>query len=170
MDIINRIKRYSQSLDAKAIVCNKTWDVFNDNGVKETYIFQDNGNLIISNNGIVTDGKWEFIPANKSLIIRGNGQSYMLHPEFYDGIIFALKLDGTPECSFMINEANVDSFVPKSKQDLISYFEEIERKQIEITKEQTPVDDKYNSSVVFIAVVLLIVALAILAVIVEEMK
>mgnify|MGYP007101928647 CR=1 FL=1 len=94
-DTLNRYQRFSEKQDVKAIICNKSWSIFNDTGEKEIYIFQEDGSFIISNNGKVTNGSWKYIPANKSVIIEGNNQNYMLHPAFMDDVIFALQLDGT---------------------------------------------------------------------------
>ena len=91
-DTFNRYKRFSEELDAKTILCNKSWWVFNDSGEKEVYIFNTDGSLIISVSGKVTNATWKYIPANKSVIISGNNQSYMVHPAFYDNMIFALQV------------------------------------------------------------------------------
>lgn len=48
LDIPNKYNRFSKNLDVKAILCNKSWLVFNDSGDKELYIFQENGSLITS--------------------------------------------------------------------------------------------------------------------------
>lgn len=48
LDILNRYNRFSENLDIKTILCNKSWFIFNDTGDKELYIFQDNGSLIAS--------------------------------------------------------------------------------------------------------------------------
>ena len=53
-DIFNRYKRFSENLDVKTVLCNKTWFVFNNSGEREIYIFQENGKLKISLNGKVT--------------------------------------------------------------------------------------------------------------------
>lgn len=130
----NRYKRFSESLDVKAILCNKSWRIFNDSGEKEVYIFQEDGSLIISLNGRVTVASWQYIPANKSLIISSKEQSYMLHPTFKDNVIFALQVDGTEQYSFMIDESQCSSFQPKSFSELQLYFqkqEEEEKKRIE---------------------------------------
>ena len=79
-DTFNRYKRFSEKLDAKTILCNKSWWVFNDSGEKELYIFNTDGSLIISVSGKVTNATWKYVPANKSIIISGNNQSYMVHP------------------------------------------------------------------------------------------
>ena len=52
LDIPNKYHRFSKNLDVKAILCNKSWLVFNDSGDKELYIFQENGSLITSVNGM----------------------------------------------------------------------------------------------------------------------
>ena len=77
LDTINKLQRFSEKLDVKTILCNKSWCVFNDSDEKEVYIFQEDGNLIISNSGKVTKGSWQYLSANKSIIINGNNQSYM---------------------------------------------------------------------------------------------
>lgn len=82
LDILNKYNRFSENLDVKTILCNKSWLVFNDTGNKELYIFQENGNLIASVNGNVHNGNWQYISANKSIILSFKEQSYMLHPSF----------------------------------------------------------------------------------------
>ena len=46
--------------------------MFNDSGEKEVYIFQPDGTLIISVSGKVTNVTWQYISANKSLVISCN--------------------------------------------------------------------------------------------------
>lgn len=118
-------------MDVRTILCNKSWLIFNDTGDKELYIFQENGSLIASVNGNVLNGNWQYISANKSIVISFKEESYMLHPAFLDKNIFALQQDGTNRYSFMIDEKQSQSFQPKSLTELKSYFENIERKRIE---------------------------------------
>ena len=129
-DIINQYKRFSEELDAKTIICNKAWWVFNDSGEKEVYIFNTDGTLIISVSGKVTKATWQYIAANHSLIISGNNQSYMVHPAFYDQVIFALQLDGTDDCAFLIDENNLPSVPMKTFEDVKNYFAEKERQAL----------------------------------------
>lgn len=82
LDILNKYNRFSENLDVKTILCNKAWLIFNDVGNKELYLFQENGNLIVSVNGIVHNANWQYISANKSIIISFKEQSYMFHPSF----------------------------------------------------------------------------------------
>jgi hypothetical protein len=129
-DIINQYKRFSEELDAKTIICNKAWWVFNDSGEKEVYIFNTDGTLIISVSGKVTNATWQYIAANHSLIISGNNQSYMVHPAFYDQVIFALQLDGTDDCAFLIDENNLPSIPMRTFEDVKNYFAEKERQAL----------------------------------------
>lgn len=130
-DIFNRYKRFSENLDVKTVLCNKTWFVFNNSGEREIYIFQENGKLKISLNGKVTHATWEYIPANKSLIISGNEQSYMVHAAYVDNILFALQIDATKEYAFLIDENNKQDFLPQSYNDIKRYFQIKEEKQIQ---------------------------------------
>lgn len=141
-DTFNRYKRFSEELDAKTILCNKSWWVFNDSGEKELYIFNTDGSLIISVSGKVTNATWKYIPANKSIIISGNNQSYMVHPAFYDNMIFALQMDGTNEYAFLIDENNLPSTNLKSLSDLVIYFAEKERQTVlaEERKQQAAIE------------------------------
>ena len=130
-DTLNRFRRFSENLDVKATLCNKVWLVFNDSGEKEVYIFQEDGTLLITYSGRVTHGTWKYIAANKSIIISAGSQSYMVHPEFTDRVLFVLKVDGTNECAFLIDENNAQCFAPKSYKALMTYFETKERKILE---------------------------------------
>lgn len=134
LDILNRYKKFSESLDVEAILCSKSWSVFNDSGCKEIYLFQHDGSLIISVSGEVTDATWKYIPVNQSILISTKSASYMLHPAFVDDIIFALQLDGTNQYSFMIDELQRDTFAPKSLSDIERYFKK--KKQLELEKEK----------------------------------
>lgn len=102
-DLVKRFKRTSEVLDAKTILCNKTWLVFSDSGEKEVYVFMEDGKLVISVNGVVTMGTWLYITANKSLVISGNGQSFLVHPFLFKNIL-ALVQDGTDNCAFLLDD------------------------------------------------------------------
>lgn len=142
---INRYKRFSENLEVKTAICNKSWWVFNDSGEKELYIFQEDGTLYITLNGKVTNGIWKYISANKSLIIGTANQSYMVHAAFIDTTLLTLQVDGTEECAFLVNETNKQTFLPQTYSDIMSYFlikeqlclkEEEERKQRQLEEEK----------------------------------
>ena len=123
-DTINRYKRFSEKLDVQTVICNKSWWVFNDSGEKELYIFNEDGTLDVSFGGRVTEGKWRYVSASKSIIVSANSESFMLDPAFIDNAIFALKLNGTDQYVFMIDENNTASFAPSTYKELMGYFDE----------------------------------------------
>ena len=53
LETLNRYKRFSESLDAKAVLSNKAWIVFNDEGEKQVYIFQEDGTVLITTKALV---------------------------------------------------------------------------------------------------------------------
>lgn len=136
LDSLNRMKRFGESLDVKTILCNKAWQIFNDTGEKEMYIFQESGEVLLSNNGIVSHGNWQYISANKSILISIKESSYMLHPSFLINNILALKLDGTERYMLMIEEHSFVALQLKSLEDLNKYFLSIEANEIEMEKEK----------------------------------
>lgn len=139
LDSINRIKRLGENLDAKTILCNKSWQIFNDTGEKELYIFQENGDILLSTNGIVSQGKWQYIYANKSILISVKENSYMLHPSFSINNIMAMNLDGTERYMLMIEEQSLLALQLKSLEDLNQYLLSIEN--TEKQKEQKHEED-----------------------------
>ena len=123
LETLNRYKRFSESLDAKAVLSNKAWIVFNDEGEKQVYIFQEDGTVLITTNGIGSVKTWKYIPANKSMLINGDGNRFvMLRTAFVDENILAFQLDGTDRYAFMIDENNKALFAPKTLEELNIYL------------------------------------------------
>lgn len=147
LSIINRIQHLSKTLDAKAIVSNKEWIVFNDSGDRESLIFKQNGELRIISNGMVTDAKWEFEPTNDSLLISTSHEKIMVFPAFYNDQILALKQEvkGTPQYAFLIKRVNYESFRPQTLSELQKYFEEIEIQELERLEEEKTKKEKENA-------------------------
>lgn len=135
LDTINRIKRFSEKLDIRTALCNTPWIVFNDTGDKELFIFNSDGNVLITINGLGVKRTWQWVAANQSLIIDQDDSIIMLHPEYISSSIIALKRDGTNEYAFLIDENNQDTISPKTISELKTYFFEIEQKAIALEEE-----------------------------------
>lgn len=133
---INKYKKFSETLEVKKAICDKAWWVFNDSGEKELYIFQEDGTLYITLSGKVNNGTWQYIPANKSIIITANNQSYMVHAAFMDDCLFAMQVDGTEQYAFLIDEQNKQNFLPETYSDVINYFIAKEQKTLEKERRQ----------------------------------
>lgn len=130
LDTISRIKRFSESLDVQTALCNRPWVVFNDSGDKEVFIFNTDGSVLITVNGVGIKRTWQWIAANKSLIINQPDDTIvMLHPEYFNNSVMALNRDGTQEYAFLIDDNNRNVFAPKTLSELQSYFLAIEQKK-----------------------------------------
>jgi hypothetical protein len=105
-DIIPKIKGFSQKLDNLTMLTNQHWVVMDElQNSKIVYIFRSNFELLISQNGKVEKGKWEYL-GNNSLLIERKEDSYLFRHGFFDSNILALKVDGTDEYAFLVNENN----------------------------------------------------------------
>lgn len=65
---LDRLKQYNKQLDAKAVLYNKNWEVFNEEGDKELLVFRPNNELLIVRKGIVQKSKWELLSVSSILI------------------------------------------------------------------------------------------------------
>ena len=103
-DIIPRIQRYSQKLDELTKLTNQHWVSLGDIAdEKRVFIFRNNNQLLVSINGIVEKGTWEYI-GNQSLLLETKNENYLMKNGFLDEDILALKLDSTEVYAFFVNE------------------------------------------------------------------
>lgn len=101
LSCLNDIRQYSQKLDAKAVLYNKSWEVFNDMGEKETLIFRPINELLIVRNGVVQKCKWELLGVD-SILIETDSVTYYLKAAFVVEMYLILQVDGTDEYMIMI--------------------------------------------------------------------
>lgn len=103
-DIIPKIQRFSQKLDDTTKLTNQHWVSLGDIAqTKRVFIFRPDNKLLISTNGIVEKGSWEYL-GNHSLLIETQQESYLLKHGFFDENVIALKLDSTDTYAFFVNE------------------------------------------------------------------
>lgn len=103
-DIIPKIKQYSHKLDNLTMLTNQHWVVVDEmSNSKYVYIFRNNSELLIAQDGKVEKGKWEYLGNNSILIERKVG-SYLFRHGFFDENVLALKVDGKEEYAFLVNE------------------------------------------------------------------
>jgi hypothetical protein len=109
LDIIPRIQRYSQKLDNLAVLTNKHWVVIDEElNSKIVFIFREKENqLLISENGKIEKGTWEYLGNNSLMIDRKDG-CYLFKHGFIDDTVLALKIDGKDEYALLVNENKFD--------------------------------------------------------------
>lgn len=103
LSIPSDIKKIGEKLNIKAFICNKTWEVFNDNGIRLLYIFNRDGSLIITANGEVEQASWQYIKANRSIVLNTRDGAIMVNPSYYDNFLIVLQKDGTDDCLILLN-------------------------------------------------------------------
>jgi len=164
LSTLDRIKQYSKTLDAKAILYNKNWEVFNDSGEKEVLIFRPKNELLIVRQGIVQRSKWELLPMG-ALLIETDTTTYLFNAAFVDNNFLAMQLDGTDECMLMI-ESNcmkqmvLDSIDKINEYLRISYIsqENIEEKSI-LQENEIKQDDNAVYIIVVFFILLFIISI-----------
>lgn len=133
LNAVQRLKNYSQKLDAQAILYDKSWEVFNESGDKELMIFRTNNELLISRNGIIQKGKWELLDIS-NLIIDVGEKSYLLNAAYIEDQFLALKLDGTEQYMVMIETDMKNRFSLNTVKSIEGYlddrYKKIEQKRI----------------------------------------
>ena len=136
-DIIPKIQRFSQRIDDITKLTNQHWVSLGDiNQTKRVFIFRTNNQLLISDNGIVEMGNWEYL-GNQSLLIKTKQKNYLLKHGFFDENVIALKLDSTDSYAFFVNETRYQRELNKIE-DILLFLENKylnkNQKQAEITE------------------------------------
>lgn len=93
-NLLPRLKQYSATLERHEVFVDAPWVVIDDNHNQHKYIFRRNGELIMSLNGQVTIGKWEYLESAQSLLIDRVQDKILLNQMFVHPAVMVLKRDG----------------------------------------------------------------------------
>lgn len=138
LNIPNEIRNWSNRLDAETILQSNSWNAINEDGVKEVYIFESNGQLLISRNGAVSKARWSFKSVNASIVIDTlDDKSYMLIPACYDKKVLTLQVDGTNQYAIFVSQKFVEELQFKSIADARLYICDKSEYDRRIEKEKT---------------------------------
>ncbi|NDK55842.1 hypothetical protein [Pontibacter fetidus] len=103
-DVFPKLQRFSEKLDNLTLLTEQHWvSIDNIHNTKQVYNFRDNNDLLISTDGKIEKGKWEYL-GNKSLMIEKPNESYLFKHGFFDENILALKIDSKNEYAVFVNE------------------------------------------------------------------
>lgn len=109
-NLLPRIKQYSKDLDRKEIFIEIPWITIDEKQKIHKYIFKRNGELIMSSNGQVKIGSWEYLASAKCLLIDRIEDKILLNQYFVDVAVMALKMDGANENFILANEQIIPDF------------------------------------------------------------
>ena len=142
-DIIPKIQRFSQRLDDLTKLTNQHWVSLGDiNQSKKVYIFRPNDQLLISDNGIVEKGSWEYL-GNQSLLLNTKNENYLLKHGFFDENVIALKLDSTNAYAFFVNETKYEKEL--NNIDDILFF--LEKTYLKSNSEKSGINSSQKSTI-----------------------
>lgn len=105
--IVPQLKSFSESLDKASILVDKPWAMIDGEFELQKLIFKRNKELVLSKNGQVTMGKWEYFPTAKSLLIDRGGDKILCNEAFVNEGVMILKLDGTQDQFFILANENI---------------------------------------------------------------
>lgn len=120
--ISRQLKNHSKSLDRMSILIDKPWAMIDGELAMQKLIFKKNKELILSRNGKVQEGRWDYFPEAKSLLIDRGTDKILCNEAFIDEGVLILKLDGTENQFFALANENV---LPDL--DVIRYLSEYEK-------------------------------------------
>ena len=107
-NIVKELKAYSQSLDKQSIIINKPWALIDSDLGIQKLIFKRNNELIMSKDGQVTEGKWEYFAEAKCLLIDRGTDKILCNETYIDDSILVLKVDGKNDNFIVLaNENNI---------------------------------------------------------------
>ena len=117
LSILPRLQRYSQRLDEEANFIEKPWAFVDGDGDTVTYLFRRSHELLVSKQGEVATGRWEYLPTLRSLLIEHEGRKRLYNQGFLDKAVMILRKDGTGELFALANSQMVPDL------DVIGYLE-----------------------------------------------
>jgi hypothetical protein len=107
-DIIPSISRYSKQLNDETLLTSRHWMVVEElENRKSIYIFRKNRDLLISTNGSVEKGTWDYL-GNDKLLIEKDGKAFLFRHGFFEDDFLALKIECGDEYAFLVNEKKYD--------------------------------------------------------------
>lgn len=106
-NIVKQLRNYSATLDKTSILIDKPWALIDDEFEIQRLIFKSDKELILSKNGQVQIGKWDYFPEVKSLLIDRKADKILCNEAFIDKGVMVLRLDGTDNKFFILANENI---------------------------------------------------------------
>lgn len=124
--ILPRLQRYSKQLNDEANFVEVPWAYLDEDGVKITYLFRRSNELLVTRQGEVATGKWEYLPSMQSLLIEYDGKRRMYNQGFLDKAVLLLRKEGTEKMFTLANlrllpDLNIENY-------LLQQIETVEKK------------------------------------------
>jgi hypothetical protein len=106
INIVNDLRQFSNTLNKKALLLNKPWALIDSDLGIQKIIFNANKDLILSRDGNVTIGKWEYLSEARSLLLDRVTDKILCREEYVDDHILILRRDGTKDGFIVLANEN----------------------------------------------------------------
>lgn len=106
-NILPRIQQYSKSLDHNENYVGKPWVFIEGEHNIHEYEFCRDGRLIMSLNGQVQFGRWEYRPATNRLLIERQNDAILFQNAFIDDGLMILKKNNFDDSAFILVNSSV---------------------------------------------------------------
>ncbi len=130
-DILNYyaslLNGFSQTIKKKGILVDQPWALIDEENCIQKLIFRKNNSLILSKNGVVTEGSWEYFPQSRALLIDRGTDKLLLNECYIDTNVLILKKDGTDNDFFAFANEN---FLPDY--NIPQYLNSVQCKELKI--------------------------------------
>ena len=126
-----QLKSYSETLDKTNILADKPWALIDEEFEVQKLIFKRNNELVLSRNGKVQMGSWEYFPEAKSLLIDRGGDKILCNEAFIDDAVMILKIDGTENNFYLFANENL---IPDL--DAIGYLKILRKLKLNILEKE----------------------------------
>ncbi len=119
--LLPRVNKLSQKFDNISLMLSHHWVLVDETqSKKKLYIFRNNNELIISENGSIDLAKWRYLGKN-TLTIEREGDNFLYKHGFFDENLIAIKIHNDDEYSFFVNETKFDLGL-NSKKNIAKYL------------------------------------------------
>lgn len=125
---VKGLRNFSKSLEKKSILVDKPWALIDSEFEIQKLIFKKNKELIMSKDGKVNIGKWEYLPEAKSLLIYRGKDTILCNEGFINEAVMVLKMDGTNNNFFVLANENI---LPNL--DAYAYLKKLRYRNLKIT-------------------------------------
>jgi hypothetical protein len=105
--IVSQLRSHSVSLTKENIFVDKPWTIIDEDNEMQRLVFKRNKSLIMSKNGEVNYGSWDYLPEMRSIVINRINNSILCNEAYIDEGVMILQLDGTSNQFFKLANANI---------------------------------------------------------------
>ena len=95
--VLSQVKKTQDKISDISLLSNKSWVLNSTNNIHEVWILRKDNTLLISKNGIVETGSWNYFIESKSLYLELGDEKKLFSQVIVDDLNLSIKLDGTDE-------------------------------------------------------------------------